>query len=214
MPYGPLIIHQCPLAAAAIAIMCHAVHATLFTIPQKSMSVARIDYPETYENGKVKLNGLLDPRLGTVDRNQRCLTCNENMNDCPGHFGHIELQRPVFHYGRVSICRCALIIAATKSRTDYCRHEIAHSRTAPRVGFFDRIKKVLECVCLNCSKVKVDMVGRMLVEQRLDMDTTYHHFTSATHHQDPSGLCQGADDAESQGANARHVGTMQREDGV
>ena len=63
------------------------------------MSVARIEYPETYEGGRPKMNGLLDPRLGTIDRNQRCLTCNENMNDCPGHFGHVELPKPVFHIG-------------------------------------------------------------------------------------------------------------------
>ena len=25
--------------------------------------------------------------------------CDENMSECPGHFGHIELAKPVFHIG-------------------------------------------------------------------------------------------------------------------
>lgn len=41
----------------------------------------------------------MDPRLGTVDRNFKCQTCGEGMAECPGHFGHIELARPVFHIG-------------------------------------------------------------------------------------------------------------------
>lgn len=61
--------------------------------------MAKIEFPETYENGRPKWNGLLDPRMGTVDRNQKCLSCQENMNDCPGHFAHLELCKPMFHHG-------------------------------------------------------------------------------------------------------------------
>ena len=63
------------------------------------MSVVKIEHPETYENGIPKVGGLLDPRLGTNDRNFRCATCSENMTDCTGHFGHIELCKPMFHIG-------------------------------------------------------------------------------------------------------------------
>ncbi len=79
------------------------------------MSVAKIEYPETYENGRPKLSGLVDPRMGTVDRNQRCLTCNEGMNDCPGHFGHIELVRPVFHYGLFSSLFAAVLTSMAQA---------------------------------------------------------------------------------------------------
>jgi DNA-directed RNA polymerase II subunit RPB1 len=65
------------------------------------MSVAKIEHPETMENDHPKVGGLLDPRLGTIDRNFKCQTCQESMADCPGHFGHIELTRPVFHCGRL-----------------------------------------------------------------------------------------------------------------
>ena len=61
------------------------------------MSVAKIEHPETYENGITKLGGLLDPRMGTIERATKFLTCSENMTDCIGPFGHIELAKPMFH---------------------------------------------------------------------------------------------------------------------
>ncbi|KZF22033.1 DNA-directed RNA polymerase II largest subunit [Xylona heveae TC161] len=67
----------------------------------KSMSVAHIEYPETMDEQKQKPRekGLNDPHLGTIERAYKCATCDENMTDCPGHFGHIELATPVFHIG-------------------------------------------------------------------------------------------------------------------
>ena len=65
------------------------------------MSVAKIEFPELYEETtqKPKTGGLLDPRMGTIDRNYKCQTCGEGMAECPGHFAHIELAKPVYHIG-------------------------------------------------------------------------------------------------------------------
>jgi DNA-directed RNA polymerase II subunit RPB1 len=65
------------------------------------MSVAKIEYPELYDEGtqKPRVGGLLDPRMGTIDRNYKCQTCGESMAECPGHFAHIELAKPVYHIG-------------------------------------------------------------------------------------------------------------------
>lgn len=63
-------------------------------------------------SNRPKMDGILDPRQGVVDRFSRCQTCAGNMNDCPGHFAHIELAKPVFHIGffnktlRVLRCVC------------------------------------------------------------------------------------------------------------
>ncbi|KAL8879074.1 MAG: hypothetical protein Q9198_003245, partial [Flavoplaca austrocitrina] len=67
----------------------------------KNMSVAQIEYPETMDeqNNRPRHMGLADPRLGSIDRGTKCATCDENMSECPGHFGHIELAAPVFHIG-------------------------------------------------------------------------------------------------------------------
>jgi DNA-directed RNA polymerase II subunit RPB1 len=67
------------------------------------MSVCEVIYPETFENGKPKPFGLSDLRLGTVTREFRCLTCDGDSNECPGHFGHITLAKPMFHIGFLPI---------------------------------------------------------------------------------------------------------------
>ncbi|KAJ2743394.1 DNA-directed RNA polymerase II core subunit rpo21 [Coemansia sp. BCRC 34301] len=88
----------------------------------KRMSIGEIESPELHdEDGKPKVGGLLDPRMGTIDRNVKCHTCGESMAGCPGHFGHITLAKPVFH-----------------------------------IGFITKVKKVLECVCWECGKLKAD----------------------------------------------------------
>lgn len=84
----------------------------MFFSLQRRMSVTEggIRYPETMEAGRPKLGGLMDPRQGVIDRQSRCQTCAGNMTDCPGHFGHIELAKPVFHIGYITkiikILRC------------------------------------------------------------------------------------------------------------
>ncbi|KKY19120.1 putative dna-dependent rna polymerase ii largest [Phaeomoniella chlamydospora] len=87
----------------------------------KRMSVVHIEFPETMDEQRQRPRekGLNDTHLGTVDRNFKCATCEEVMSECPGHFGHIELAVPVFHY-----------------------------------GFLNKVKKILECVCHNCGKIK------------------------------------------------------------
>ncbi|KAK8854811.1 hypothetical protein IAR55_003550 [Kwoniella newhampshirensis] len=94
----------------------------------KAFSVAKIEYMEVMDdNGRQKVGGLMDPKMGTIDRNFKCQTCLEGMAECPGHFGHIELARPVFHQ-----------------------------------GFLVKVKKILECVCYSCGKLKVDLRDPMV----------------------------------------------------
>ncbi|SCU92024.1 LADA_0F13740g1_1 [Lachancea dasiensis] len=70
----------------------------------RAISVAKVEFPETMDETQMraKIGGLNDPRLGSIDRNYKCQTCGEGMNDCPGHFGHIELAKPVFHIGYIA----------------------------------------------------------------------------------------------------------------
>lgn len=63
------------------------------------MSVAEIKTTRLEENGVPKEGGLMDLRLGAFNRNFLCKSCNGDEQSCPGHFGHIELSKPVFHIG-------------------------------------------------------------------------------------------------------------------
>ncbi|XP_073991699.1 RNA polymerase II subunit RpII215 [Rhodnius prolixus] len=79
-------------------------------IRRMSVTEGGIRFPETMEGGRPKLGGLMDPRQGVIDRMSRCQTCAGNMSECPGHFGHIDLTKPVFHIGfitkTIKILRC------------------------------------------------------------------------------------------------------------
>ncbi|XP_034256359.1 DNA-directed RNA polymerase II subunit RPB1 [Thrips palmi] len=79
-------------------------------IRRMSVTEGGIKFPETMEGGRPKLGGLMDPRQGVIDRSSRCQTCAGNMTECPGHFGHIDLAKPVFHIGfitkTIKILRC------------------------------------------------------------------------------------------------------------
>ena len=72
------------------------------------MSVARIEHAEMYDNKQPKTGGLLDPRMGCTDRNRLCFSCGENMNNCSGHFGHIELNSAVYHIGFIKTVKKVL----------------------------------------------------------------------------------------------------------
>ncbi|EFX79693.1 hypothetical protein DAPPUDRAFT_244672 [Daphnia pulex] len=66
-------------------------------IRRMSVTEGGIIHPYIYEGGKRKLGGLMDPRQGVVIRKAKCQTCDGTINECPGHFGHINLAKPVYH---------------------------------------------------------------------------------------------------------------------
>jgi DNA-directed RNA polymerase subunit A' len=70
----------------------------------RKMSVGRIITADTYdEDGLPIRSGLMDPKLGTIEPGQKCSTCGNRVGACPGHFGHIELARPVIHVGHAKL---------------------------------------------------------------------------------------------------------------
>ncbi|KAF6751321.1 RNA polymerase II large subunit [Ephemerocybe angulata] len=93
--------HQFAYSAAPIRKVKEVQFGILSPEEIKAISVAKIEHPEVMDEAthKPKNGGLMDPRMGTIDRNFKCQTCGEGMAECPGHFGHIELARPVFHPG-------------------------------------------------------------------------------------------------------------------
>ena len=66
----------------------------------REMSVVKIETPDTYdEDGYPIENGLMDPHLGVIDPSLKCRSCGFRGGECQGHFGSIELARPVIHVG-------------------------------------------------------------------------------------------------------------------
>ena len=64
----------------------------------EAKSVVNITCETLYDsNGEPKINGLFDLRMGPIEPNVDCKSCEQNYITCPGHFGHIELPKPVFN---------------------------------------------------------------------------------------------------------------------
>lgn len=53
--------------------------------------------------------GINDLRMGVSTNHEVCKTCHETI-ECPGHFGHIKLAKPVYHIGFIEtvakVLRC------------------------------------------------------------------------------------------------------------
>ena len=62
----------------------------------RKMSVCNVYQPMMYEKGLPRLNSVLDLRMGSTDRRFRCSTCKHSVGVCNGHFGHIELNQPMY----------------------------------------------------------------------------------------------------------------------
>lgn len=72
----------------------------------RQMSVRKIIWADTYDDdGFPYPQGLMDLHLGVIDPGLRCKTCSQKAGECPGHFGHIELAKPVIHVGYTRLIR-------------------------------------------------------------------------------------------------------------
>ena len=60
-------------------------------------SVVEITTHTTYEGSEPKIGGLFDPRMGVLDNGKTCRSCGQTNHNCPGHFGHYRLARPVYY---------------------------------------------------------------------------------------------------------------------
>ncbi|MED6135270.1 DNA-directed RNA polymerase II subunit rpb1 [Stylosanthes scabra] len=114
-------------------------------------SVVEIVHGKSSEKGKPKEGGLSDPRLGTVDRKVRCATCTADMAECPGHFGHLELAKPMFHVGFLktvlTVLRCVCFNCSKILAREDKRFEEALKIRNPK----NRLRKIMDA-CKNISK--------------------------------------------------------------
>ena len=66
----------------------------------RKMSATKIITADTYDDDGFPIDmGLMDPHLGVIEPGLRCKTCGHKVDECPGHFGNIDLAMPVVHVG-------------------------------------------------------------------------------------------------------------------
>ena len=67
---------------------------------RKLSSGTKIITADTYDNDGFPIPlGLMDMHLGVIEPGLRCKTCSQKLDECPGHFGHIDFALPVIHAG-------------------------------------------------------------------------------------------------------------------
>lgn len=122
----------------------------------KKMACAKIVTPELYDKEGYPVDGgLMDVRLGVIDPGLRCKTCGERLKDCMGHFGYIELARPVLHIKHIntihdflkSTCSdCGRILLNSEDIEKYTR---ILSKLKDEEGFNVYLKRTKEIINLT-----------------------------------------------------------------
>ncbi|MFX1308142.1 MAG: DNA-directed RNA polymerase subunit A' [Promethearchaeota archaeon] len=137
----------------------------------RKMSAARIITADTYdEDGLPIPSGLMDQRLGTIEPGQRCQTCGNLVSNCMGHFGHIELARPVIHVGYAkkvlkvlrSICpECSRLMLTDEEKEMFRQEQVKHRKIffegdedAAKI-VFKRARKAKNCPFCGAKKKKI-----------------------------------------------------------
>ncbi|XP_003371714.1 DNA-directed RNA polymerase II subunit RPB1 [Trichinella spiralis] len=145
----------------------------------RAMSVCEILYPEINENGKPKLGGLMDPRQGVIDRRSRCQTCAGTIADCPGHFGHLELSKPVYHVGflpkvlKVLRCVCfycsRLLVNKNSTKVEAALAKTKYSCRKRLTTIYDlcKVKRICEGIEKSPEQLAVDR-GELVEENGED----------------------------------------------
>lgn len=70
----------------------------------KRLSVREITDPGLYEKGVPKNDGLYSLYMGPISHDYKCSTCNGDVDNCQGHFGHANLPIPLYHPGAMNEC--------------------------------------------------------------------------------------------------------------
>ncbi|CAD6271366.1 unnamed protein product [Miscanthus lutarioriparius] len=64
----------------------------------KRISIKKITKSERLDAKNLPVpGGLLDPAMGPINDTDTCKSCGQHSVRCPGHFGHIELAKPLFN---------------------------------------------------------------------------------------------------------------------
>jgi DNA-directed RNA polymerase subunit A' len=129
----------------------------------RKLSTLEIKTPDTYDkDGYPMEGGLMDPHLGVINPGLRCKTCGQKMKQCPGHFGSIELIRPVVHseFGRkveellIASCDSCGRIAVPEEKLKRL-HELDEAPETKVKRIILRAKKTKKCPHCGIAKKEV-----------------------------------------------------------
>ena len=146
----------------------------------KEMASAKVVTPELYDKEGYPVDGgLMDVRLGVIDPGLKCKTCGSKLKECIGHFGYIELARPIIHIKFVkeildllrSTCRDCGRILIPQDKID--KHIGTLEVIGEELGLADRRKKVAEIIAGLRTINKCPHCKEKQLKIRLEKPTTF-----------------------------------------
>lgn len=117
------------------------------------MASAKVVTPELYDKEGYPVDGgLMDIRLGVIDPGLNCKTCGSKLKECIGHFGYIELARPIIHIKFIDVvltllkctCRECARILIPKNKIDNALEALALAEE--EAGLAGRREKIREII--------------------------------------------------------------------
>jgi DNA-directed RNA polymerase II subunit RPB1 len=118
----------------------------------RKTSVIEVTKYETYDKDIPVVKGLFDRRMGVTGTGEICNTCGQKNTQCPGHFGHLELAKPVFHYHfihttmKVLKCICFQCSKLLINKEDeYCKIIAGKSNKSRWKDIYELSNKVSIC---------------------------------------------------------------------
>jgi len=108
-------------------------------------SVVKVEHEVLYENKEPKVGSLSDVRMGCIDKNMECYTCKETINNCAGHFGHIELHVAMYHIQFIKVVKKILECVC---------HRCARFRLLPTDHRYKKLLHVKEKFKYACEQTK------------------------------------------------------------
>jgi len=133
------------------------------------MGVVKITTADTYDKDGYPINaGLMDPHLGVIDPGIKCRTCGGKSKECHGHFGYIQLARPVIHVGHAklvykmlrSICPKCGRVAIPADVAEKIKADLERVRNPERrAAIYEQAFKIADKAkaCPHCSEPKRSM---------------------------------------------------------
>ena len=123
-------------------------------------SVVKVITPEIYDKyGFPVEGGLMDLRMGVIEPGLSCKTCGQSYKNCEGHFGRLELARPILNISFIDdifmILRCTcqecsrILVAEDKIAELTKEHKIAKSQMST-----EKFLKFKNKFLLALSKIK------------------------------------------------------------
>jgi len=154
----------------------------------RKMSVTTVVTTDVYDNDGLPIDGgVMDKRMGAIEPGETCPICGNTRDSCPGHFGHIELAKPVVHvsfvkhilvYLKTTCESCGRIKIPEEERQEYLKllrdlEELGLIYLKKRLHEYIRRKAASTATCPHCGapskKIKLEKPYSFYVQTETEL---------------------------------------------